>query len=180
MSRLKDKYLNDAKPKLKEEFKLLNDMAVPGIKKVVVNMGIAEAKDNAGVLDKAKINLASISGQQPVVTKAKKSIAAFKLAAGNPIGLKVTLRGDKMYIFLDKLINIVLPKVRDFRGVSTDGFDGQGNYNLGLREQIIFPEVDYKNVDKPRGMQITITTSAPDKEQGKRLLELIGMPFTKN
>lgn len=164
---------------MKEEFSLLNDMAVPKIKKVVVNMGIADAKDNAGVLDKAKINLASISGQQPVVTRAKKSIAAFKLAEGNPIGLKVTLRGSKMYIFLDKLISVVLPKVRDFRGVSVDGFDSQGNYNLGLREQIIFPEVDYKNVDKPRGIQITITTSAPDREQGKRLLELVGLPFVK-
>ncbi len=178
-NRLKQKYLEETKTKLKDEFSLKNVMAVPRVQKIVVNMGIAEAKDNSGVLDKAKINLVAITGQSPVVTKAKKSIAAFKLAQGQPIGLMVTLRGEKMYVFLDKLINIVLPKVRDFRGISDKSFDGQGNFNMGLREQLIFPEIDYKNIDKPRGMQITITTTAPDKEQGKRLLELLGMPFAK-
>lgn len=146
---------------------------------MVINMGIADAKDNDGVLDKAKLNLAALCGQQPVVTKAKKSIASFKLTAGAPIGLMVTLRGEKMYSFLDKLINIVLPKVRDFRGVPVRSFDKQGNFNLGLREQTIFPEVDYRNIDRSRGMQITINTTVANQEQGKRLLELLGMPFMK-
>lgn len=179
MNRLKQKYLEEIKKKLEEEFGVKNPMAVPAIKKVVVNMGIADAKDNEGVLDKSKENLTVLAGQRAVVTKAKKSIAAFKLTQGSPIGLKVTLRGEKMFAFLDKLINIVLPKVRDFRGVPNEGFDGQGNYNLGIREQMLFPEVDYKNIDRARGLQITINTSAKSKEEGKRLLELLGMPFAK-
>lgn len=178
-NRLKQKYMEEVKSKLKEEFSFTNPMSVPKINKVVVNMGLAEAKDSDSVLEKGVANLTSITGQKPVVTKAKKSIAAFKLVAGSPIGLKVTLRGERMYSFIDKLVNIVLPKVRDFRGVSDRAFDSQGNYNLGLSEQTIFPEIDYKNVDKMRGMQITINTTALNKEQGKRLLELMGMPFTK-
>lgn len=180
MNRVKQKYLEEVKGKLKEEFKLPNDLAVPRIVKIVVNMGIGEAKDNAGVLDKAIQAMAAISGQKPVITKAKKSIAAFKLTEGAPIGLMVTLRGEKMYAFLDKLTSIVLPKVRDFRGVSDQSFDKQGNYNLGIREHTIFPEVDYKNVDKLRGMQITINTTAGNKEASKKLLELLGMPFVKH
>ncbi|KKQ67423.1 MAG: 50S ribosomal protein L5 [Candidatus Daviesbacteria bacterium GW2011_GWA2_38_24] len=179
MNRLKEKYLKEVKPKLKEEFGYKNELAVPSLKKVVVNMGIGEAKDNEGILDKSRVNLTAIAGQKPMVTKAKKSISAFKLTKGQPIGLMVTLRGDKMYSFLDKLINAVLPKVRDFRGVSDVSFDSQGNFNLGLREQTIFPEVDYRNVDKIRGLQVTIATTAPNKEQGKRMLELLGMPFVK-
>lgn len=178
-NRLKTKYLEEIKPKLKEELKVKNDLALPRLKKVVINMGIGEAKDNQGVLDKATINLTAISGQKPMVTKAKKSIAAFKLVAGAPIGLMVTLRGEKMYVFLDKLISVVLPKVRDFRGISDQSFDSQGNFNLGLREQMIFPEVDYKNIDKTRGMQITVATTAKTKEEGKMLLELMGVPFKK-
>lgn len=180
MNRLKDKYLKEVKDKLKEEFQISNPMAVPRLRKIVINMGISEGKDNEGVLDKSKENITALAGQRAVVTKAKKSIAAFKLTEGAPIGLKVTLRGDKMFAFLDKLINIVLPKVRDFRGVPSGSFDGQGNFNLGLREQILFPEVDYKNVDKIRGLQVTINTTAFTPEQGKRLLELLGMPFMKN
>lgn len=180
MNTLRDKYLKEVREKLKSEFKLQSAFAVPKLTKVVINIGIGEAKDNEGILEKAKISLTSLSGQKPVVTKAKKSIATFKLTKGAPIGLMVTLRGEKMYAFLEKLINIVLPKVRDFRGVSINSFDAQGNYNLGLREQTIFPEVDYKNVDKIRGLQITINSSASSKEQGKRLLELLGMPFKGN
>ncbi len=180
MNRVKQKYLEEIKGKLKEEFKLPNDMAVPRIVKIVVNMGIGEAKDNAGVLEKAIQSLAAIAGQKPVVTKAKKSIAAFKLTEGAPIGLMVTLRGEKMYAFLDKLTSVVLPKVRDFRGVSDQSFDKQGNYNLGIREHTIFPEVDYKNVDKLRGMQVTINTTAGNRDASKKLLELLGMPFVKH
>ncbi len=179
MNRLKQKYNEEIKNKLKEEFKLKNDLAVPRVKKVVINMGIGEAKDNQGILDKAALVITQIAGQKPVITKAKKSISTFKLTLGAQIGLMVTLRGDKMYAFLDKLINIVLPKVRDFRGVSDLSFDKQGNYNLGVREQTLFAEVDYKNVDKMRGLQITINTTAKNIEQGKKLLELLGMPFRK-
>lgn len=179
MNRLKQKYLEEVKKQLKEAFAISNDFAVPKLKKIVVNMGIGEAKDNAGLLDKAKVNLGSLSGQSPVITKAKKSIAAFKLTKGQPIGLMVTLRKDKMYAFFDKLVSVVLPKVRDFRGVPDTSFDNRGNYNLGLREQTIFPEIDYRNVDKVRGLQVTITTTAQNKDQGRKLLELLGMPFTK-
>ncbi|OGE30874.1 50S ribosomal protein L5 [Candidatus Daviesbacteria bacterium RIFCSPHIGHO2_01_FULL_44_29] len=179
MNRLKQKYLEEIRPKLKTDFKVTNEMAVPQVTKVVLNIGIGEAKDNDTVLEKAKVNLASIAGQSPVVTKAKKSISAFKLTKGQPIGLMVTLRGERMYAFLDKFFSAVLPKVRDFRGISDTSFDSRGNFNLGLREQTIFPEIDYRNIDKVRGMQVTIATSAKDKQQGRRLLELLGMPFTK-
>lgn len=177
MNRLKVKYQEEVKNKLKEDFKMPSDMAVPKMTKIVVNIGIADAKDSEASLDKAKNNLTLIAGQRPVVTKAKKSISNFKLTRGQPIGLMVTLRGEKMFAFFDKLVNTVLPKVRDFRGLSDQSFDGQGNYNLGLREQNVFPEVDYRNIDKVRGLQITIATTAQNKEQGKRLLELMGMPF---
>ncbi len=179
MNRLKQKYQEEVLKTLQSEFKVTNLLAVPKIRKVVINMGIGEAKDNTGVLDKALIVITQLAGQKPVITKAKKSISSFKLTQGAPIGIMVTLRGEKMYAFLDKLFNIVLPKVRDFRGVSELAFDQGGNYNLGLREQMIFPEVDYKNIDKPRGFQITINTTAKNKEEGKRLLELLGMPFRK-
>lgn len=184
MNRLKDKYLKETKPKLKEEFSLSSDLAVPRVDKVVVNIGVSEGKDHEDILNQNKANLTALSGQLPVVTKAKKSISAFKLVQGAPIGVMVTLRGDRMYAFLDKLINTVLPKVRDFRGVPATSFDSKGNFNLGLREQVIFPEVDqmmassgYRSIDRGRGLQITITTTAENEEQGKRLLELLGMPF---
>ncbi len=179
MNRLKQKYEEVVKKQIAEEFSVKNVHSIPKLKKVVINMGVSDAKDSASVLEKALTNMQSISGQKPVVTKAKKSIAAFKLVQGQSIGLMVTLRGDKMYVFLDKLMSIVLPKVRDFRGVSGTAFDGQGNYNLGLREMLIFPEVDYRNIDRARGMQITINTSAKNAEQAKKLLALLGMPFQK-
>lgn len=178
MNRLKVKY-QDVKKTLQEEFNIKNPLAVPSVEKVVISIGLGEAKDNAGVLESSVAVLTQLSGQKPVVTRARKSISAFKLIQGVPIGLMVTLRGERMYAFLDKLFNVVLPKVRDFRGLSDSSFDGQGNYNLGLREQIIFPEVDYKDVDKTRGMQVTINTTTRKKEEGKRLLELLGMPFKK-
>lgn len=177
--RLKDKYMTEVQKKLQEELGLKNIMAVPRISKVVISMGLGEAKDNAGILDKAKVYMTALSGQAPVVTYAKKSIATFKVSVGQPIGMMVTLRKDKMYAFLDKLFNIVFPKVRDFRGVSDNSFDSFGNLNIGLREQTIFPEVDYKTVDKVRGLAVTITTTARNKEEGKKLLEHLGMPFKK-
>jgi large subunit ribosomal protein L5 len=180
MSSLKQKYNTDILPKLKEEFGVKNVMAIPRLKKVVINMGVGEAKDNHAIIDKVVLNLTAMSGQKPVVTKAKMSISNFKLAKGQPIGAMVTLRGDRMYDFVEKMITVVLPKVRDFRGVSNKAFDGQGNYTLGLKEQVIFPEVDYKNVDKLRGLEICIVTTAKTREQGYRLLELMGMPFAKN
>jgi len=180
MTRLKDKYLNEVKPKLIEELELKNKLSAPKLEKVVIIIGLGEAKDNQSILEKVSTYLGALSGQKPMITRAKKSIATFKLSAGQPIGMMVTLRGEKMYIFLDKLFNIVLPKVRDFRGVPTDSFDSKGNYNLGLREQTIFPEVDYKTVDKTRGMAITIVTSAKNADQGRKLLEYLGMPFKKN
>ncbi len=179
VNRLKDQYNSQIKKQLKEEFLLKSDLAVPKLKKIVINVGMGEAKENHDILEKGMLTLNSIAGQKPVVTKAKKSISAFKLVQGSPIGLMVTLRGEKMYAFLDKLINAVLPKVRDFRGVSDQSFDTQGNYNLGLREQAIFPEADYKTVVNLRGLQITVNTTALNQEQGRRLLELFGMPFRK-
>lgn len=179
MSGLKDQYMQ-VRSKLKEEFGLTNLLAVPKVKKIVINMGIGEAKDNEGVLDKAREAISSLAGQKPVVTKAKKSISSFKLTKGAPIGLMVTLRGSKMYAFFEKLVKVVLPKVRDFKGVAYTSFDTAGNFNLGLREQTLFPEVDYKNVDKVRGLQVTINTTAKNRDQGKRLLELLGMPFQKS
>lgn len=180
MNRMKQRYQEEIKEQLLGDLKITNLLAVPKLAKIVVNMGLAEAKDNEGVLERASQNLAALTGQKPVVTKARKSISAFKLTKGAPIGLMVTLRGEKMYAFLDKLINIVLPKVRDFRGVPASSFDRTGNFNLGLREQLVFSEVDYKNVDKIRGLQITINTTAKNSEQARRLLELLGMPFQKS
>lgn len=177
MNRLKEKYTKEVQTKLQQELGLKNRLAVPSLSKIVISIGLGEAKDNAGVIDKAKVYLSALAGQTPIVTYAKKSIASFKLSKGQPIGMMVTLRGNKMYAFLDKLINIVLPKVRDFKGMSQSSFDNFGNLNIGLREQTIFPEVDYKTVDKQRGLAVTITTTAQNKEEGKKLLEYLGMPF---
>lgn len=177
MNRLKEKYLNEIQAQLQQSLNLKNKLAVPRVEKIVINIGLGEAKDNSGVLEKVKEYFSQLGGQMPVVTKAKKSIASFKVSKGQPIGMMLTLRGDRMYAFLDKLINIVLPKVRDFRGISQDCFDSHGNLNIGLKEQIIFPEVNYKSVDKVRGLAITITTTAKNKEEGKKLLEGLGMPF---
>lgn len=177
MNRLKTLYIDEVQPKLVEEFGLKNKLAVPRVQKIVISIGLGEAKDNQGILDKVKLYMTAIAGQKPVVTHAKKSIAAFKVVEGQSVGIMVTLRGDRMYSFLDKLVNIVLPKVRDFKGISDKAFDANGNLNLGIKEQTIFPEVDYKTVDKTRGMAVTIVTFAQSKEKGKRLLELLGMPF---
>ena len=182
-NRLKDKYINEVQKKLQDELGLKNKLAVPCLSKVVISIGLGEAKENAGVIEKTKVYLSALSGQTPVVAYAKKSIASFKVVKGQPIGMMVTLRGDRMYIFLDKLVSVVLPKVRDFKGISSKSFDGFGNLNIGLREQTIFPEVDYKTIDKIRGLAITITTTAKNrgrftaKEEGKKLLEYLGMPF---
>lgn len=177
MNRLKEKYIKEVAEKLQQELGLKNRLAVPRLEKIVLNIGLGEAKDNSGVLDKVKVYFIQLAGQMPVITKARKSIAAFKVSQGQPIGMMVTLRAEKMYAFLDKLINIVLPKVRDFRGISQNSFDDGGNLNIGLKEQIIFPEVDYKSVDKTRGLAITITTTARNKEEGKKLLKYLGIPF---
>jgi len=176
-ARLRVRFENEIKPALMKEFELKNPMAVPRLNKVVVNMGLGEATQNAKLLDPASNDLAQITGQKPVITKAKKSIAAFKVRAGMPIGAMVTLRGDRMYEFLDRLINVALPRVRDFRGVSTKSFDGRGNYTLGLRDQLIFPEIDYSKVDKLKGMNVTIVTSAGSDDQARALLRHMGMPF---
>lgn len=180
MQRLKAKYMEEVRQKLQTELGLKNKLAVPEVEKIVLNIGLGEAKDDSGILDKVKVYFTQLSGQQPVVTLAKKSIASFKVAQGQPIGMMVTLRSDKMYAFLDKLINIVLPKVRDFKGISASAFDQAGNLNIGLKEQTIFPEVNYKSVDRTRGLAVTITTTAKNKEQGKKLLEILGMPFKKD
>ena len=178
-ARLKDTYTKEVRKKLAEEFKIKNPMALPKIEKVVINMGVGEAIQNAKLLDTASDELSTISGQKPVITRAKKSIASFKLREGQAIGTMVTLRGDKMYEFLDRLINIALPRVRDFRGVPTKSFDGRGNYTLGIRDHVIFPEIDPGKVDKSKGMNITIVTSAPNDEQARFLLRELGMPFGK-
>lgn len=177
MARLKEKYKNEIAPALAKEFEIKNPMAIPRIEKVVVNMGLGEASGNAKILDVATEELRAISGQKPVITKAKKSIAAFKLREGMNIGTMVTLRGDRMYEFLDRLISVALPRVRDFRGISGKAFDGRGNYTLGVREQLIFPEIDFNKVDKTRGMNISIVTTAPNDEQARSLLKALGMPF---
>ena len=176
-ARLKDKYKTEVVPALMKEFDLKNVMAVPRLEKVVINMGMGEATQNAKVLDPAVAELTQITGQKPIVTKAKKSIAAFKVREGMPIGAMVTLRGDRMYEFLDRLMNVALPRVRDFRGVSTKSFDGRGNYTLGLRDQLIFPEIDYAKVDKQKGMNVTIVTTASSDDQARSLLKGMGMPF---
>ncbi len=180
MNRLKEKYISEIQAKLKQELGLKNSLAVPRLEKVVISVGLGEAKENAGVLDKVKVYLSALAGQKPVVTFAKKSIATFKVAKGQPIGMMVTLRGDRMYAFLDKLISVALPKVRDFKGISANSFDSFGNLNIGLKEQTIFPEVDYKTVDKHRGLAVTITTTAKTREEGKKLLENMGIPFRSN
>ena len=177
MSRLKDRYVKDVVPALKKEFGYTNVMAVPKIQKVVVNMGLGEATANAKIIEVGADELARITGQKPVVRRAKKSIAAFKVRKGQPIATSVTLRGDRMYEFLDRLVTIALPRVRDFRGVSPKGFDGRGNFTLGLRDQLLFPEIDYMKVDKARGMNVSVVTSARTDQEARKLLQLIGMPF---
>lgn len=179
MNRLQDKYQNDVVPAMMKEFNYKSVMEVPAIEKVVVNIGVGDAIQNSKLLDEAVEELAAITGQQPVITKAKKSIANFKLREGMPIGCKVTLRRQKMYEFLDKLFNISLPRVRDFRGVSDTSFDGRGNYTLGIKEQIIFPEIDFDKVNRSRGMDVVIVTSAKTNEEAKALLTKMGMPFKK-
>jgi large subunit ribosomal protein L5 len=176
-ARLKERFKKEIAPALMKELGATNPMAVPRLHKVVVNMGVGEATQNAKLLDPLVRDLAEITGQKPVITKAKKSIAAFKVREGMSIGAMVTLRGDRMYEFLDRLINIALPRVRDFRGVSTKSFDGRGNYTLGLRDQLIFPEIDYAKVDKLKGMNVTIVTTARDDNQARALLKHLGMPF---
>jgi large subunit ribosomal protein L5 len=177
--RLMEYYRTECVPQMMQEFRYKSPMQVPRLKKVVVNIGLGEAIQNIKLLESASAELTAVTGQKPVVTRAKKSIAAFKLREGMPIGCMVTLRRDRMYYFLDKLMNVVLPRVRDFRGVSEKAFDGRGNYTLGIREQIIFPEIDYDQMDKVRGMNITIVTSAPTDEEGKFLLKLLGLPFRR-
>jgi large subunit ribosomal protein L5 len=179
-ARLKEKYKAEMMQALMKEFNYTNIMAVPKVEKIVLNMGVGrEAQSNPKVFDQAVMELTTISGQKPVITKAKKSIAAFKLRTGMPIGVSVTLRGDRMYEFLDRLINAVLPRVRDFRGVSARAFDGRGNYTLGVKDQLIFPEIDFNKVDKTRGMNISIVTTAKTDEEGRALLRQFGMPFAK-
>jgi large subunit ribosomal protein L5 len=175
--RLKTRFAKEVAPVLMKEFDRKNPMAVPHLHKIVVNMGVGEATQNAKVLDPAVNELTQITGQKPVVTRAKKSIAAFKVREGQPIGAMVTLRGDRMYEFFDRLVNVVLPRVRDFRGVSTKSFDGRGNYTLGLRDQLIFPEIDYARVDKLKGMNVTIVTTAGSDDEARSLLKHLGMPF---
>ncbi len=177
MARLKDYYKNEVVSAMMDKFKYKNVMQVPKLEKIVINMGVGEAKENAKFLESAVDELATISGQKPVVTKARKSVAAFKLREGMSVGTKVTLRGDRMYEFLDRLVNIALPRVRDFRGVSDKSFDGRGNYALGIKEQLIFPEINYDKVEKVRGMDIIIVTTAKTDEESRELLRLMGMPF---
>lgn len=177
---IRERYKDQIVPALMEEFGYDNVMQVPRIQKVVVNIGVGEAIDNPKSLDGAVTDLRAITGQQPVITKAKKSIAAFKLREGRPIGAKVTLRGERMWSMLDRLVNLALPRIRDFRGVSPDTFDGRGNYTIGLREQLAFPEIQYDKIDKVRGMEITIVTTARNDEEGRRLLRLLGMPFKES
>jgi len=176
-ARLKDKYVKDVVPQLRKEFGYTSIMAVPKIEKVVVNMGLGEATSNAKIVDTGADELARITGQKPVTRRAKKSIAAFKVRKGMPIATMVTLRGDRMWEFLDRLMNIALPRVRDFKGVSPKGFDGRGNYTLGLKDQLLFPEIDYMKVDKARGMNVSVVTTAKTDQEARKLLQLIGMPF---
>ena len=176
---LKERYQKEVVPALMKALNLSNIMEVPRITKVVVNIGVGEALDNAKALDAAVGDMTLITGQKPVVTKARQSIAAFKLREGRSIGVKVTLRGERMWSFLDRLLNIALPRVRDFRGISPDAFDGRGNYTLGLREQLVFPEIEYDKIDKLRGLEITIVTTARTDDEGRQLLQLLGMPFKK-
>ena len=177
MARLKDKYRAEVAPALKQHFQYKNVMEIPRLEKIVINMGLGDCKDNAKALETAVSELTIIAGQKPLVTKAKKSIANFKLRSGMNVGAKVTLRGDRMYEFTDKLVSIVLPRVRDFRGINPNGFDGRGNYNMGLKEQLIFPEIEYDKVEKIRGMEMVFVTTAKTDEEAKELLRLLGMPF---
>jgi large subunit ribosomal protein L5 len=179
MARFRDKYLNDVTKAMMEKFQYSNVMEIPKIEKVVVNMGLGDAKDNPKEIQVAVAELAKITGQQPVVTKAKKSVANFKVREGMPVGAKLTLRGEIMYEFLDRLISIALPRVRDFKGVNPNAFDGRGNYTLGVKEQLIFPEIEYDKIDKVRGMDITFVTTAKTDEEARELLALMGMPFSK-
>jgi large subunit ribosomal protein L5 len=179
MNVLKEKYQKEVIPALMKEFSLSNVMQVPKIEKIVLNIGLGEALDNPKALDAAATDIMAITGQKPVIIKAKKSIANFKLREGREIGAKVTLRGEKMWAFIDRLINIALPRLRDFRGVNRDSFDGRGNYTLGLQEQLIFPEIEYDKIDKVRGMEITVVTTAPNDEQSLAMLSMLGMPFRK-
>lgn len=179
MNKMKERYQKEIVPALLQTQGYTNVMQVPSVKKVVVNIGLGEAMDNPKALEAAVGDLVQITGQKPVITKARKSIANFKLREGRAIGAKVTLRGERMWSFLDRLMNIVLPRVRDFRGVSADAFDGRGNYTLGLREQLIFPEIEFDKIDKIRGMEITIVTNAPSDDQATALLQMLGMPFRK-
>ncbi len=179
MSRLKEKYIKEVVPELKKSFGYDNIMQVPKLTKIVLNIGLGEAISNAKVLEGAEKDMVAIAGQHPVITRSKRAIAAFKLRPGMPIGMRVTLRGVRMYDFFDKLVSIVLPRIRDFQGVSRDSFDGQGNYTLGMKEQIVFPEIEYDKVDKLRGMEIVIVTSAKTDEEGRQLLTFLGMPFVK-
>ncbi len=177
MARLLEHYKEEVVPRMKEKFHYRNPMQVPKVEKVIINMGLGEAIDNIKVLDASAEEIGAITGQKPVITKARKSISNFKLREGSPIGVKVTLRRDRMYHFLDKLMGVAMPRLRDFKGVSPHGFDGRGNYTLGIREQIIFPEINYDKIDKIRGMNITIVTTARTDEEGLELLRLLGMPF---
>ena len=177
--RLKERYRGEVVPALQEEFGYGNVMQAPRVEKVTVNVGLGEAVQNAKALDAASGDVATITGQRPVITRAKKSIANFKLRAGMPIGAMVTLRGDRMWEFLDRMINAALPRIRDFQGVSPNSFDGRGNFSLGIREQVIFSEIEYDKVDRIRGLQVTVCTTAKTDEEGKRLLELLGVPFAK-
>ena len=179
MSRLRDTYENEIKAAMTEKFGYKNVMQIPRLEKIVINMGVGEAKENRKILESAVKDLTTISGQKPVITKAKKSVANFKLREGMPIGCKVTLRGERMYEFADRLVNLALPRVRDFRGVSAESFDGRGNYALGIKEQIIFPEIEYDKVDKVRGMDIIFVTTANTDEEARELLRLFGMPFKR-
>ena len=177
MARLKERYQKEVAPAIAKEFGIENPMAVPRLSKIVLNMGMGEAVANAKILDTAAEELRSIAGQKPVITKAKKSIASFKLRQGMPIGVMVTLRGEQMYEFFDRLVSVALPRVRDFRGVSPKAFDGRGNYTIGIREQLIFPEIDFNKVDKMRGLNVSIVTTARDDDQARALLKALGMPF---
>ncbi len=180
MSRISEKYKSEIAPALMQKFGYKSPMQIPKLDKIVVNIGVGEAKENSKALDAAMSDLAQITGQKPTVTKAKKSVAAFKLRAGMNIGCKVTLRGEKMYEFVDRLFNVALPRVRDFRGINPNSFDGRGNYSLGLKEQLIFPEIDYDKVDKVRGMDIIFVTTAQTDEEGRELLKQMGAPFQQN
>lgn len=178
--RLKQKYQQEVAPALQQQFGYRNIMQIPRITKIAVNVGLGEALQDANALDRATEQIAAITGQKPIITRAKRSIANFRLRAGNPIGVAATLRGDRMWEFLDRLVAAALPRIRDFQGLSPNAFDGRGNYSLGLREQLIFPEIDYDRVDKVRGLQVTIVTTAKTDEEARRLLQLMGLPFRKN